>query len=103
MKVLLLFLYILFPDRTIDKEINYTASTPAGSEVRNFLGINQADSIDFIRWKLKISDHKNFNLSCSYGISKPNTNGFIDEKKLQVEGTVNLKNGVLTLSSQGKI
>src|SRR5687768_13397210 len=103
MKVLLLFLYILFPDKTIDKETNYTASTPAGTEVRNFLGINQADSIDFIRWKLKIIDLKEFNLSCSYGIGKPNTNGFTDEKKLQVNGTVNAKDQVITLSSQAKV
>ena len=103
MKVLLLFLYILFPGKTIDKEINYTASTPAGTEVRNFLGISQADSIDFIRWKLKIIDLKEFNLSCSYGIGKANTNGFIDEKKLQLKGTVNAKDQVITLSSQGKV
>src|SRR5687768_11412059 len=96
MKVLLLFLYLLFSDESIAKEINYTASTPAGSEVREFLGISQADSIDFIRWKLKISDFKEFNLSCSYGIGRANTNGFIDEKKLQVKGKVNAKDQVIT-------
>ena len=59
---------------------NYTASTPANTYVRHFLGINQHDSVDFIRWKLKITDHKEFALTCTYGIGKPGTNGFINEK-----------------------
>ena len=102
MKAIFLFLYILFPVEKFDKEINYTASTPAGNEVRDFLGISKVDSIDFIRWKLKIIDSKTFNLSCTYGIGKPNTNGFIDEKKVEQKGTVNLKNDILTLSREGK-
>ena len=103
MKAIFLFLYILFPGKKLDKEMNYTASTPAGNEVRDFLGISQVDSMDFIRWKLKIIDGKEFNLSCTYGIGKPNTNGFIDEKKVERKGTANLKNDVLTLSRQDKV
>ena len=102
MKAILLFLYLLFPGEKSDKEVNYTASTPAGIEVRDFLGINRVDSIDFIRWKLTIIDGKEFDLSCTYGISKANTNGFIDEKKVARKGTVSLEGDVLTLSYGGE-
>ena len=103
MKAILLFLYILFCGERFVDERNYTASTPAGNEVRDFLGISRVDSIDFIRWKIKIIDDKEFSLSCTYGISKANTNGFIDEKKVDSKGTINLKNDILTLSRQGKV
>lgn len=59
------------------KEVTYTASTPADAIVRDFLGIPQKDSVDFIRWKLTISK-QHYTLSCNYGIGKPNTAGFIN-------------------------
>lgn len=55
----------------------YTGSTPAGMTVRSFLGIPLADSVDFIRWKLILQGDQ-YQLQCSYGLSKPNTNGFIE-------------------------
>ena len=48
--------------------------------VRTFLGISLTDSIDFIRWKLSLTDIK-YSLECNYGIGKPNTNGFYDGGK----------------------
>lgn len=83
-------------------ELHYTASTPANNEVRDFLGINRNDSIDFIRWKLDVVDMKAFELICTYGISKPNTNGFINEQKVEWKGIAAYDNGILTLSRQGK-
>jgi hypothetical protein len=97
MKTLLIFLCMLFCSGRFDTEMNYTGSTPAGATVRTFLGINAADSIDFIRWKLNLTDFREFTLACSYGISKPNTNGFIDEKKVALKGSAKLNNGVLSL------
>jgi hypothetical protein len=102
MKSLLFFLCTLSCSAASDKEVNYIASTPAGATVRNFLGINLADSVDFIRWKLKITDFKEFNLTCSYGISKPNTNGFMNEKKLTLKGTVKQNDEILSLNTNGK-
>ena len=102
MKLLLVFLCILVTGTTVNKETNYTASTPAGQGVREFFGISQSDSIDFIRWHLKIIDRKEFNLSCSYGIAKPNTNGFINEKKVTLKGTASFNEGVLVLNQSGK-
>jgi hypothetical protein len=59
------------------KEKSYTASTPGGNLIKSFLGIPLSDSIDFIRWKLTISDN-HYVLQCNYGIGKNNTNGFIN-------------------------
>ncbi|MHA4844695.1 hypothetical protein ACX0G7_11050 [Flavitalea antarctica] len=83
-------------------EVHYTASTPAGPAVRNFLGISQADSVDFIRWNLVIIDNNQFGLKCKYGISKPNTNGFIDEKEVALNGTTVVNNERLTLTYGSK-
>lgn len=62
------------------KERAFTGSTPAGNDVRTFLGIPTSDSIDFIRWSLTIGD-KDYKLECNYGIGKPNTNGFMSGGK----------------------
>ena len=72
--------FILFVSCASSKETNYTASTPAAPIVRTFLGISLTDSIDFIRWKLSITDNK-YSLECNYGIGQPNTNGFYDGGK----------------------
>ncbi len=103
MKPVLIFFCMLVAGAAWGKEIKYTASTPAGQAVRDFLGISRPDSIDFIRWYITIRDNKEFNLSCSYGISKPNTNGFIDEKKIELKGSVNFRDKILTLSCSGRI
>lgn len=102
MKPVLIFFCLLMGSVVCSQKINYTASTPAGQTVRDFLGISRSDSIDFIRWYVTITDHKEFNISCSYGISKPNTNGFIDEKKLVLKGAVSFIDRVLTMSRSDK-
>jgi hypothetical protein len=103
MKPVLIFFSLLVAGVVFSQQINYTASTPAGQTVRDFLGINRSDSIDFIRWYVKLTNNKEFNLSCSYGISKPNTNGFIDEKKIVLKGVLYFKDRVLTLRCSDKI
>lgn len=80
-------LIVLFVSCADSKEINYTASTPAAQIVRRFLGISLTDSIDFIRWKLSLTDVK-YTLECNYGIGKPNTNGFYEPKTVKLSGTV---------------
>jgi len=87
---------------TNSKEANYTASTPADPLVRKFLGISLTDSIDFIRWKLSLTDKKYF-LECSYGIGKPNTNGFYDEKKVVLSGIVKRENNNYILENGSHI
>lgn len=70
------------------KETIYVASTPAGTVVRSFLGIALTDSVDFIRWRIALTD-RNYEIQCNYGVSKPNTNGFInDGRKIELKGKV---------------
>jgi hypothetical protein len=81
MKIIAMLLSVTFlASCASSKETSYTASTPAAPIVRTFLGISLTDSIDFIRWKLSITDNK-YSLECNYGIGKPNTNGFYDGGK----------------------
>ena len=89
-----LFSIAFFVSCANSRETNYTASTPAGKIVRIFLGISLTDSIDFIRWKLTLTDI-NYSLECNYGIGKPNTNGFYNNgMKVAFNGTVKkVKNG----------
>lgn len=82
---------LIFASCVSSKETHYTASTPADPLVRTFLGISLTDSIDFIRWKLSLTDNK-YSLQCSYGIGKPNTNGFYEEKKVEFSGTAKKEN-----------
>ncbi len=90
MKIAVTFLFIpLIVFCSGGKAKIFTGSTPADPEVKTFLGIPLADSIDFIRWKLTLEDD-HYHLSCNYGIGKPNTNGFIDGGKT-VELTGELK------------
>lgn len=89
---------ILLVSCASSKETNYTASTPADPLVRTFLGISLTDSIDFIRWKLSLADKK-YSLECSYGIGKPNTNGFYDEKKVVLSGIVKRENNSYVLEN----
>ena len=102
MKTIAFIACLLITAYPYGKEMNYTASTPANNTVRQFLGIDLKDSIDFIRWNLKITDRKEFNLSCSYGIGKPNTNGFIHEKKVQLKGTVSDDGTILRLNANNR-
>jgi hypothetical protein len=76
----IILLSIIFISYAEAKESNYTASTPAAGIIRAFLGISMTDSIDFIRWKLSLTDLK-YKLECNYGIGKPNTNGFYNGGK----------------------
>lgn len=88
MKLFIVSLLFFCTSCVVAKETKYTASTPAGAVVKNFLGIPLNDSVDFIRWQLTLQSDS-YTLQCNYGISKPNTNGFI--------------NGGTTIALQGKL
>lgn len=84
-------------------ERKYTASTPAGPVVRNFLGISLTDSVDFIRWKLTL-DADRYKLECNYGIGKPGTNGFYNGgKTISQAGAVRKEKSVYQLQNGGKM
>jgi hypothetical protein len=97
----LLFI-LLFVSWASGKENIYTGSTPADPVIRLFLGIPLKDSIDFIRWQL-ILDDKHYTLNCNYGISKPNTNGFINGgKKIELNGTLSKEKNYYQLQNDNK-
>jgi hypothetical protein len=82
-------------------EHTYVGSTPAHEVVRDFLGIPQGDSIDFIRWKLVI-DKDSYQLNCRYGVGKPGTAGFIDEKRVDLSGKIARAGNYYQLSHHDK-
>jgi hypothetical protein len=104
MKIVSPFLALLiFISCASAREKSYTASTPAGAEVKTFLGIPLADSVDFIRWYL-VFDDNDYELHCNYGIGKPNTNGFINGgKTIQVEGIITKEKNIFQFKHGDKI
>ena len=65
MKSKVLFAVLLFMVSCANgKDRNFTGSTPAATVVREFLGVDLRDSIDFIRWKLVLND-LHFKLECN--------------------------------------
>jgi len=100
MKIFFPFLaFTLISCAAASKETVYQGSTPAHQDVREFLGISLTDSIDFIRWKMVLyTDH--YEVDCRYGISRPSTNGFMDETKVSFSGQLS-KQGVYYRLQQG--
>lgn len=76
------------------------ASTPGGKEIKTILGIDLKDSIDFIRWNVLLdSSSGKFKVELQYGISKPNTVGFISPKFKIIEGKFGVSWGTYILKS----
>lgn len=74
-------------ENKFSESITLVASTPGGEEIKTILGIDLKDSIDFIRWNILLdSSSGKFKVDLQYGISKPNTNGFISPKSKIIEG-----------------
>lgn len=78
-------LLLIFFTVNIEGKTVYIGSTPANSIVKTFLGIPLSDSIDFIRWKL-VTGSNQYALQCDYGLSKPNANGFVNKKSINIQG-----------------
>jgi hypothetical protein len=102
MKVILL-IPLLFLSGSARTEAVYTGSTPAEAVVRDYLGIGKTETIDFIRWKLILDGHGQYRLYCNYGLSKPNTNGFIKGgRQLTLHGAVTQKDNDYILAYGSK-
>lgn len=100
MKIITALLFILFTSCVNGKAV-YIGSTPANNSVKNFLGIPLSDSVDFIRWKL-VTHGDQFSLHCDYGIGKPNTNGFIHRKTIDIKGKVTKDGNYYQLHNNNK-
>ncbi|MCW3105868.1 MAG: hypothetical protein JWQ09_374 [Segetibacter sp.] len=103
MKMLSVLLYaLLMATCSNAKEITYTGSTPADAVVKDFLGISQKDSVDFIRWRLVISE-QHYTLQCNYGIGKPNTSGFMNGGiNITTNGSVQKEHNYYRISNGNK-
>jgi hypothetical protein len=104
MKIITFFVsLLLFVSCASSKERTFIASTPANTLVRTFLGISLKDSVDFIRWRLTLTD-RSYILHCSYGIGKPNTNGFINGgRSIEINGLVKFENDSYLLQQEDRV
>jgi hypothetical protein len=69
-------------------DMQFSGSTPGDDNIKLILGIPVTDSVDFMRWELNIENDtpQLFNLSITYGLAKPNTNGFENPSMLTFKG-----------------
>jgi hypothetical protein len=67
------------------KESIYVGCTPVESTVRKFFGISLTDSIDFMRWKLRLQ-YDSYNVTVEYGLGKNGTPGFTNGKQIVLTG-----------------
>src|ERR1700730_14964127 len=96
-----LFLLALICTSAPGKERIYIGTTPAPHIVRDFLGISLTDSIDFIKWKLVIR-FDSYELQCKYGISRPGTPGFENEKRVGFSGKLRKEKDHYYLKHEGR-
>lgn len=80
---------------------SFTGSTPCDSVIKSALNVFP-DSVDFMRWTLHFyktkTDSTAFELTTTYGIGKPNTNGFEDGgKTITLTGIYTIEQGAPTL------
>lgn len=75
----------------------FVGSTPADAYIRNTLRVPETDNCEFIKWELNLADTSQhplrFELLARYGKSKPNTNGFEDEHRIQLKGVYHIEPG----------
>jgi hypothetical protein len=101
MKIITTILFLLLTS-CIDGKAIYIGSTPANNSIKTFLGIPLTESVDFIRWKL-VTHGEQYFLHTDYGISKPNTNGFIDPKTIDIKGKVTKEGNYYRLNNNNKM
>lgn len=83
------------------KESVYVGCTPVESTVRKFFGISLTDSIDFMRWKLKLQ-YDTYNMTVEYGLCKNGTPGFTNGKQVVLTGKLKREGNHIDLINQNK-
>src|SRR6218665_1403175 len=79
----------------------YVGTSPCGNILKPFLGIANEPDCDFTKWTMTLYPQKAnapaaVKLVYRYGVSRPNTSGFMDEKKAQFEGHWTIQKGTKT-------
>jgi hypothetical protein len=76
-------------------ELVYLGCTPGDQYIKSVFNIPADTKVDFMRWNLILKNQMTFILRLEYGVSKPNTLGFIDGGKLlTLEGEYSVLNAV---------
>jgi len=83
------------------KESVYVGCTPVESTVRKFFGISLTDSIDFMRWKLRIQQ-ETYIINVEYGLCKNGTPGFSNGKQIALTGKLRTDGFYYYLDYQNK-
>lgn len=79
----------------------YVGTSPCGNILKPFLGVANETECDFTKWTLTLYQPKTnrpamVKLVYRYGVSKPNTSGFMDEKRAEFEGHWTIQKGTKT-------
>lgn len=79
----------------------YVGTSPCGNIIKPLLGIKDDNECEFTKWSLTLYPQKTnapsaVKLVYRYGIGKPNTSGFVDERKAEFDGHWTIKKGTKT-------
>jgi hypothetical protein len=79
----------------------YVGTSPCGNILKPFLGVANEPDCDFTKWTMTLYPQKTnapaaVKLVYRYGVSKPNTSGFTDEKSAEFEGHWTILKGTKT-------
>jgi hypothetical protein len=97
----ILIILLLLTTSCRANKLVYFGSTPADQPVRIFLHMPLKDSIDFIKWKLVMQDD-HYTLNCAYGLCRPGTDGFTNETRVDMQGTVVKQGSYYQLQYKGR-
>ncbi len=102
MKVMTSFIFTLFIVCFANgKEKTFTASTPAGNLIKQFLGIPISDSIDYLQWRVVLRE-KSYSITCNYTILA--MQGQTKEtKRLELNGSLYRNTNIYRLNKNTRV
>ncbi len=79
----------------------YVGTSPCGNILKPFLGVANEPECDFTKWTMTLYPQKDnapalVKLVYQYGVSRPNTSGFMKEKRAEFEGHWTIQKGTKT-------
>jgi hypothetical protein len=79
----------------------FVGTSPCGNIIKPLLGIKDDNECEFAKWTMTLAPQKtnapaDVKLVYRFGLSKPNTSGFMDEKKAEFSGHWTIRKGTKT-------
>lgn len=79
----------------------YVGTSPCGNIIKPLLGIKDDSECEFTKWTMTLSQQKvnapaEVKLVYRFGIGKPNTSGFMEEKRVEFSGHWTIQKGTKT-------